>query len=125
MNAVILNPDGPHSPRYTRELGEAFAKAAQCLHCATRSDEAGLQRAEDARLLLGVLAVVVNSLPQLTRQIAAFLAAQERAGLLPADPAALALHHCRVAEPLAESLATALLLARSALADPRVPEGGG
>lgn len=71
-----LNPDGPHSPEYTRELGNALAEAVRCLNYATRDDAPGLDYPADAYSLLGALYTATQRLPQLMQQVAAFLESQ-------------------------------------------------
>lgn len=82
---ISLNTDGPHSPEYTRELGEAVAEAVRCLNYATRTGSTGLEYPGDVYSLLGALYTGTERLPQLIGQLVAFLAAQGGSGTLADD----------------------------------------
>lgn len=72
---VSLNPYGPHSPDYTRQLGEAFAEAVRVLNHATRG-RSGLVYPVDVYDLVGLLAAGTGGLDQTARQLAEFLEEQ-------------------------------------------------
>jgi hypothetical protein len=80
-----LNPDGPHSPSYTREVGNVLAEAVRVLNYATLGDVPGLDCPADAYTLFGALYTATSRLPQLLGQIADFLDDQLAGGNLADD----------------------------------------
>lgn len=82
---VTLRTDGPHSPDYTRQLGDTFAEAARCLNYATLGDAPGLEYPGDAYSLIGALCTGTSRLSQLLGQLSDFLRAQERTGRIADD----------------------------------------
>lgn len=82
---VELRTDGPHSPDYTRDVGNLLAEAVRVLNYATLSECPGLDYPGDAYSLLGALYTATMRLPQLFDQVAAFLRAQEVSGTLGED----------------------------------------
>jgi len=80
---IGLTTDGPHTPEYTRHVGNALAEAVRVLLYATLSD--GLEYPSDAYTLLGALATATQRMPQLVGQLASFLEAQAAAGRLADD----------------------------------------
>jgi len=77
-----LRTDGPHSPEYTREVGNLLAEAVRVLNYATLGDCPGLEYPGDAYTLLGALYTATQGLPQLLGQVASFVTAQAAAGKL-------------------------------------------
>jgi hypothetical protein len=80
--ATELRPDGPHSPAYTREVGNLLAEAVRVLNYATLGDAPGLEYPGDAYALLGALCTTTQRMPQLFEQMIAFLRAQASTGRL-------------------------------------------
>lgn len=95
MTEIRLLPDGPHSPAYTQEVGNALAECVRTLNHATRDGAPGLDYPGDVYTLLGALYTATGRLPQLLGQMAAFLQAQAGAGMLAdnsgGDPAVIVL----------------------------------
>jgi hypothetical protein len=132
-----FRPDGPHSPEYTRQLGEALAESVRVLNYATRDGAPGLEFPSDVYSLLGWLYTAAERLPQLLDQLAAFLADQARnadladSGRNPdLSPETLALtgaQHLRDAAMLLASVTVDLHGAQNAIAGLYVndPEGDG
>lgn len=77
---IELRTDGPHSPDYTREVGNVLAEAVRVLNYATRDSAPGLECPSDAYTLLGALYTATQRMPQLCDQISDFLSAQARSG---------------------------------------------
>jgi hypothetical protein len=77
--------DGPHSPEYTRQLGEALAEAVRCLNYASRDGAPGLEYPGDVYSLLGWLYTAAERLPQLLDQLAYFLHEQYASGRVADD----------------------------------------
>ncbi len=77
---VSLDTQGPHSPDYTRELGNALAETVRVLNYATNGP--GLEYPADAYSLLGALYTATQRMPQMFGQMAAFLEAQFASGTL-------------------------------------------
>lgn len=75
MPDINLNPDGPHSPERTRELGSALAETVRCLNYATLRGESGLEHPADAHDLIGALKTAFERMPQLLDQTAIWLEA--------------------------------------------------
>lgn len=73
-----LNPDGPHSPERTRELGNLLAEVVRTCNYATLAEAPGLAAPCDAYELIGSLKVAFERLPQLLAQTGAWLGDQER-----------------------------------------------
>lgn len=82
---IDLNTDGPHSPDYTREVGNALAEAVRVLNYATRGEADGLEYPGDVYTLLGALYTATGRMPQLLTQLVEFLAAQGGSGTLADD----------------------------------------
>ena len=77
-----LNPDGPHSPEHTAEVGDLFDQCSRFLTYATMAEKRGLEYPADAYRLLGEIYSATSRLPQLCGQLTAFLAAQRDSGRL-------------------------------------------
>lgn len=85
MSRYDLRTDGPHSPEYTLQLGEALAEAVRCLNYASRDGAPGLEYPGDAYSLLGWLYTATERLPQLLDQLAYFLHEQYATGRVADD----------------------------------------
>ena len=70
---IDLNPDGPHSPEHTAEVGDLFDQCSHCLTYATMAEKHGLEYPADAYRLLGEIYSATARLPQLCGQLTAFL----------------------------------------------------
>jgi hypothetical protein len=130
VTAVALRTDGPHSPDYTRELGNVFAEVVRCLNYATRDDAPGLDDVGDACVLLGALYSGTGRLQQLMTQAVAFLEAErDRPGLAddrgrdPAGQIAAAAFHLGAAHQLAVQVTAELWAARHCISGLYVKEG--
>ncbi|MCW2904121.1 MAG: hypothetical protein JWO67_6386 [Streptosporangiaceae bacterium] len=77
---IVLNTDGPHSPEYTRDVGNALAEAVRVLNYATLGDAPGLDNPGDAYSLLGALYTALDRFPQLLDQVGRFLKTQAASG---------------------------------------------
>ena len=77
-----LNPDGPHSPDRTREVGQIFDDASRFLCYATMERRGGLTYPADVYALVAELYAATGRFPQICEQLKAFLAAQRDAGSL-------------------------------------------
>lgn len=82
---IDLNTDGPHSPDYTRQLGDALAETVRCLNYATLAEAPGLDYPADAYSLLGALCTAMGRMPQLLDQVGRFLRDQAATGALGDD----------------------------------------
>jgi hypothetical protein len=83
MTDIHLNPGGPHSPQYTRQVAAALAEAVRVLNHATfpPAGEA-LAYPSDMDAVVQELATAVMRFPQLFSQLARWLGEQEDAGKL-------------------------------------------
>lgn len=79
---VDLNPDGPHSPERTREVGQLFDDASRFLTYATMERRGGLDYPRDAYPLVADLYAATGRFPQICSQLEDFLRAQEATGKL-------------------------------------------
>jgi hypothetical protein len=79
---IGLNPDGPHSPDRTREVGQLFDDASRFLTYATMEHRGGLTYPADAHALVADLYAATGRFPQICEQLKAFLAAQCYTGSL-------------------------------------------
>lgn len=118
-----LNPDGPHSPERTAEVGSLFDDASRFLTYATMAGKGGLRFPADAYRLLADLYSATGRLPQLCVQLVAFLAAQEESGTLydargrdVGEQVAWASHHLGAADAAAGNLTRALQEVQNAIA---------
>lgn len=78
---VDLNPDGPHSPERTREVGQLLDDASRFLAYAT-SNGRGLDYPADVYALVADLYSATGRFPQICSQLEDFLRAQEATGKL-------------------------------------------
>ncbi len=119
---ISLHTDGPHSPDYTAEVGNALAEAVRVLNYATRRGEDGLEYPGDAYTLLGNLHTATSRLPQLLAQVTEFLDGWQASGQLASsdgDPsmlAARAAFELGEAHTLARNLTSSLQAAQNAIA---------
>lgn len=79
MTTITLNPDGPHSPEYTRQVAAAVAEGVRVLNYATRDSEA-LQCPPDVDSVVQDLATTAQRLPQLLEQLSNWLGIDYAAG---------------------------------------------
>lgn len=79
---IDLNPDGPHSPEHTAEVGQIFDDASRFLTYATMERRGGLDYPADVYALVADLYSATGRFPQMCAQLEAFLRAQEAAGRL-------------------------------------------
>jgi hypothetical protein len=77
-----LNPDGPHSPEHTAELGQLLDDASRAITYATMAEKRGLEYPADAYSLVADLYAATGRFPQICEQLEAFLRAQEATGCL-------------------------------------------
>jgi hypothetical protein len=78
---IDLNTDGPHSPEYTREVGNALAEAVRVLNHATGSHAAeALEFPSDVDAVVQSLTEAAQRLPQLIEQLTQWLTEQRDAG---------------------------------------------
>lgn len=77
-----LNPDGPHNPDRTREVGQLFDDASRFLCYATMEHRGGLTYPADVYALVADLYAATGRFPQICEQLKAFLAAQRDSGSL-------------------------------------------
>jgi hypothetical protein len=75
-----LRTDGPHSPEYTREVGNVLAEAVKVLNYATMGD--GIECPADVDSVISAVYVAAECMPQLFGQMAAFVTRQARSGNL-------------------------------------------
>jgi hypothetical protein len=129
---IVLNTDGPHSPDYTKQVGNALAEAFHVLNYATLPHEGapGLEYPSDVYSLLGALYTGTERLPQLMAQLTGFLDGQGDSGTLaddrgraPGTQIAQASYHLGEAHTCAQEMTTALKRAQSAISGLYV-EGG-
>ena len=81
-----LNPDGPHSPDHTREVGQLFDDASRFLCYATMAGKGGLKYPSHAYSLVADFYAATARMDQACVSMAAFLRRLEGAGLLEAAP---------------------------------------
>jgi hypothetical protein len=79
--SLSFSPDGPHSPEHTKEVADLLAECVRFLNYATMSGN-GLDDPADVYYILGALYTGTQRFPQLSRQLAALLAAQKDSGSL-------------------------------------------
>ncbi len=73
MTCVDLNPDGPHSPDHTAELGNLFDDCSRAIVYATMQDKHGLEYPSEIYRLLGDLYTALSRFPQMCQQLATAL----------------------------------------------------
>jgi len=129
---ITLTADGPHSPEYTKQVGDLAAEAVRVLNYATRSDAGGLANPADAGDLLGALCETASRLPQLCSHIQKFLASRLAAGTVggdggrdPARMVAGAVAQLRDAELIAADLASSLEYAQASISGLHAVESPG
>jgi hypothetical protein len=76
---VTLNPDGPHSADYTKEVADALRESVRVLNHATRN-KAGLEYPADAAAVIGALAAAAGGLEQTCHQISRWLSDEYEGG---------------------------------------------
>jgi hypothetical protein len=76
---ITLNPDGPHSPEYTKEVAYALSEAVRVLNHATQS-RAGLEYPSDVAAVVGALHSTVARLEQTCTQLVRWLSNEYEAG---------------------------------------------
>lgn len=81
---VELNPHGPHSITYTRNVAATASEAVRVLNHATRTDD-GLDTPADAYDILACLEDVARGMPQTLRQLASWLDTENTLGRLGHD----------------------------------------
>lgn len=77
-----LNPDGPHSPEHTAEVGQMFDDASRFLTYATMERRGGLDYPADVYALVADLYAATGRFPQMCAQLEDFLRVQEATGRL-------------------------------------------
>lgn len=82
---IDLRTGGPHSPAYTKKVGDALAECVRVLNYASSGNAGGLEYPGDAYTLLGALYTATERMPQLLGQLSAFLEAQAATGRLEDD----------------------------------------
>ena len=80
-----LRTDGPHSPDYTREVGNVLAEAVRTLNYATLGDCPGLEYPDEADRLLRDVTTALDRLPQLLEQVRGWLGDRALAGVVGHD----------------------------------------
>ncbi|UBU09993.1 hypothetical protein [Nonomuraea gerenzanensis] len=68
MTTIHLDPDGPHSDTYTRQVAGAFAETVRVLNYATRTQD-GVPHPATVNSVLGDLRTGMQRMDQLLRQI--------------------------------------------------------
>ncbi len=123
-----LSTSGPHSPEYTRDVGNLLAEAVRVLNYAAR-DGVGLDYPGDVYTLLGSLYTATERMPQLLTQLTEFLDGQVATGRLaddrghdPAERTARATHALGAAVPLVRQIDRLLRDAQNALSGLHVQE---
>jgi hypothetical protein len=71
--ATELRTDGPHSPEYTREVGNVLAEAVRVLNYASLCDAPGFEYPGDVYTLLGAWYTATQRMPQLAGQLKDYL----------------------------------------------------
>jgi hypothetical protein len=84
-DATGLRPDGPHSPAYTRDVGNVLAEAVRVMNYATLAEAPGLEYPSDADRLLRDVLTALDRLPQLLGQVRVWLDGQASAGAVGHD----------------------------------------
>jgi len=74
---VDLNPDGPHSPERTAEVGDLFDQCSRFLTYATMAEKHGLECPADASRLVGEIYSATSRFQQMFAQLEQFLRAQK------------------------------------------------
>jgi hypothetical protein len=82
MADIDLNPDGPHSPDRTHEVGQMFDQCSRFLTYASMPEKGGLEYPSDVYTLLGEIYSATSRLPQICAQLTTFLSAQKDSGNL-------------------------------------------
>ena len=77
-----LNPDGPHSPERTAELGSLFDDCSRAIVYATMSEKGGLKYPADAYALAADLYSATGRFRQICDQLDQFIRAQADTGRL-------------------------------------------
>jgi hypothetical protein len=77
-----LNPDGPHSPEKTAEIGDLFDQCSRLIVYATMADKHGLKCPADAYRLVADLYAATGRFPQMCSQLEDFLRLQASGGRL-------------------------------------------
>ena len=120
---VALRTDGPHSPEYTKQVADIVAEAIRVLNYASMPGSGGLEYPGDVYSLLGALYTGTGRLPQLFRQLVAFLDAQAASGRLGDDhgrdvaaQTAQAAFYLGAAHQVAADLTASLQAAQNAIA---------
>ena len=118
-----LNPDGPHSPERTAEVGQLFDDCSRFLVYAAMRETRGVEYPADAYRLIADIYAATGRLPQTCDQISRFLEAQatrrgvyEARGRNPREQAALAAARLADAASAARTLTAALQAAQTAIA---------
>jgi hypothetical protein len=82
MTDFHLNPDGPHSPERTAEVGSLLDDCSRFITYATMREKRGLDYPADAYRLLADLYSATGRLPQICSQMETFFSGQEATGRL-------------------------------------------
>jgi hypothetical protein len=82
MTDYDLNPDGPHSPQRTAEVGQLFDDVSRLLCYATMPGKGGLEFPADVYSLVADMYSAAGRFPQVCEQLDGFLAAQAATGRL-------------------------------------------
>ena len=82
MADTELNPDGPHSPDHTAELGDLFDACSRAIVYATMPGKGGLVYPADAYRLAGDLYAATGRFEQICEQLEQFIRAQADSGRL-------------------------------------------
>jgi hypothetical protein len=121
VRELVARLDGPHAAEHTTAAADLAAEAIRYLNYATGSHRAaGLEYPSDAYDVAASLGLAAGRMPQLFRQLEAWLAAEDAAGMLgvdsgqpTADVLAAANRHLHVATVHAERLAASLYALQS------------
>ena len=118
-----LNPDGPHSPERTAEVGSLFDDCSRFLVYAMMAGKGGVACPSDVYRLVADLYSATARLPQMCGQMEEFLSAQAATGRLyeargrdVTAQCAQALAHLDQAATAAEALTVALQAAQTDIA---------
>src|SRR2546423_409446 len=76
---MTLDPDGPHSSEYTKEVADTLGEAVRVLNHATRN-KAGLEYPSDAAAVIGALAAAAGGLEQTCYQLSRWLSNEYEGG---------------------------------------------
>lgn len=82
MTDIDLNPDGPHSPEHTREVGQMFDDCSRLLTYASMGGKGGLKYPADAYALAADLYSATGRFRQICEQLEQFIRAQADSGCL-------------------------------------------